>query len=468
MPRINLLARDFDSIKQELINITGNTIPSLAAGLKQDDVLQLFLNWFAMIGDILSFQIDMAINEAFVDTAVQFESLSRMTKLAGITVKLPTPTIVVCSTALAVPVASDVTIPAGVSVKILGEEFQSLENFVIPAGLTVANGLTLVQGRTVKETFTAQGIPNETFVLTNSPVLEGTIQVSTAFGEAIFVDSLVKVDGPVNAFEIDVDEGYAVTIRFGDNVNGAVLPPNSVVNVTYRVMNRNPVNILPNVINTTVTGFSGEGTPVTVTVFNPGAGITGVFGDNIETLRRRIKSAMQRTVTHITQNDLVSTINKFAIMSAVNVVRDTTIIDQINIFVWKRDNITGRLGVVPQTSIDILDELLEKIRPLNVRFNIVPGRIKPIVLKAKVVTTSFDVNDVTQRVKTSLIQFFLALVPGSMVNVADIISFVLNANPDVTSIQLFDSTNNVFMSYQQADNELSDLVAVSVEVTTVS
>lgn len=466
MAKINLLARDFDSIKQELINILAQTRPALANALSDSNVLQIFLNFFAFIGDVNSHQIDLSINEAFIDTAVQFESLTRIGKLVGVVPKLPTPSVLVTSVILATPATTDIIIPQGTTITYLSETFEVLRTFVIPAGLTSANGLTFIQGKTVNQTFTATGDVNEVFVLSNFPVTNGSITVTTAFGEALQVESLALVDGPENKYEIDVGEDFSVFLRFGDNVNGAILPANSSVQVSYRTLNLQPLVVLPNAIQTTVQGTAlGTGLPVNVTVFNPGAAITGTLGDSTETLKNKIKAAAQRVVTKITHNDLNSTIINLGIVSAVNVARHPVNVDVIQVFVWKRDSVTGRLTIVPQVAIDSLIEFLDTIRPINVRFEIVPGTIIPLVLKVKAVTTSFDINTVTQSIKNAMFTFFALVNPGTRINPVDIVNFIHNQVADLTTVQVFDASNNLFSGIQLAENELSDLIAVQVDVT---
>ncbi len=467
MARINLLARDFDSIKQELISILQQTHPALANSLTDNDVLQIFLNFFALIGDILSFQIDVSINEAFIDTATQFESVSRIGKLVGVTPKLPVPTVIIASAALAVPATTDVTIPAGTSINVLGEIFETAVSFTIPAGLTSAHGITFIQGRTMNQTFTASGKANEVFFLSGAPIAEGSIKVTNAFGEAEQVESLALVNGPENKFEIDINEDYSAFIRFGDNVNGAILPAGSTVNVSYRVLGSQPLVILPNVVQTTIQGFTETGNPVSVNIFNPGSGITGSLGDSVETLKNKIKAGAQRTVTKITAFDLNSTIVNLGIVSAVNVVKDSNVVDQINIYIWKRDSVTGKLIVVSQAIIDSLVKFLDSIRPLNVKFQVVPGIVVPIILKIKATTVSFDVNTVIQNVKRAAFMYFALLKPGGVINVVDMINFIFNQVPDLINVQIFDKNNNLFGTIQLKENELADLIAVEVNVTPV-
>jgi hypothetical protein len=465
---INVLARDFDTIKQELIAILQQTNPSLAASLSESDVLQIFLNFFALIGDIMSYQVDASINEVFVDTAAQFESLARLGKLVGVVPKLPTATVVVAVGSVPVAVPSDIRVNQGITVPIAGVPFEVSQTFMIPAGLTVNTGLVLVQGTTTRETFIAQGLPNEVFTLSGKPVAEGSLSVTTAFGLAQQVDTLAVVDGPENAFEIEVDRDFGVSIRFGDNVNGAILPQGSEIVVEYRNLGGMPVIVPPNALDTTVQGVMENGTPVDVTVTNLTAGITGSLGDSTVTLRQRIKAAAQKTAVKVTASDLNNAIISLGGITAVNTVKDIGQVDLIHVYLWKRDSVTGRLGIVPQTIIDSVDRYLEAVRPLNIRFSIEPGKIKAIGMKIQAKTTAFNVTTIANLIRQAVFTFFFnSVVPGGTINPEHLKNFIFQQVPELTEVKILDSASATFPTVVLAEDELADLAALQVDVTVV-
>lgn len=462
--RINYLARDFDTIKAELIRYTELVQPELAKSLQEQEVLQLLLNWFAMIGDILSYQIDMFINEAFLDTSLLFESKARIAKLVGLVPKLPVPSTVVCTAELSTPQTVDVTIPKGTMIRAGREVFETVDDFVIPAGQLVANGLVLLQGRTVNDTFTAQGIENETFLLSTVPVTSGSISVNTAFGAAKFVPSLALLAGPDNAYEIEVGNDYSVRIRFGDNVNGAILPAGSQVNVTYRVLETEPLVIPPNLIQTTIDGVTAGGARVTVTIFNSSAGITGSLGDTPDELTRAIKQRTQRVSVVVTKDDLQRYILDLRIVDAVSIIRDSVDVDKINIYVWVRDSVTSKLILVPQTIIDTLINSLEKIRPVNVRYVVLRGKIVLMVFIIDVTTSSFDKATVEAGVRAAVNEFFVNLQPGQLIQARDMEAFIQSRVANLKSIKIKDGAGNLFGYKQLQADELADVSVVNVNV----
>ena len=82
-PRINYTARDFRSIKEELVEHTKRYYPDTFADFSEASFGSLMLDTVAYVGDMLSFYLDYQANESFIDTAIESENLIRHARRLG-------------------------------------------------------------------------------------------------------------------------------------------------------------------------------------------------------------------------------------------------------------------------------------------------------------------------------------------------------------------------------------------------
>ena len=82
-PIINYTGRDFASIKQELANYAQKYYPETFRDFNEASFGSLMLDMVAYVGDILSFYTDYQANEAYLDTALEFSNVLKMSKQMG-------------------------------------------------------------------------------------------------------------------------------------------------------------------------------------------------------------------------------------------------------------------------------------------------------------------------------------------------------------------------------------------------
>jgi len=75
--------RDFDSIKESLVNYAKRYYPSTYQDFNEAGFGALMTDYVAYIGDILSYYMDYQTNESFLDTAFEFENVIRIAKTLG-------------------------------------------------------------------------------------------------------------------------------------------------------------------------------------------------------------------------------------------------------------------------------------------------------------------------------------------------------------------------------------------------
>ena len=82
-PPIKYTDRDFQSIKQSLIDYAKKYYPNTAADFNEASFGSLMFDMVSYVGDILSFYVDYQASESFIDSAVEFNNVNRLAKQMG-------------------------------------------------------------------------------------------------------------------------------------------------------------------------------------------------------------------------------------------------------------------------------------------------------------------------------------------------------------------------------------------------
>ena len=82
-PPINLTSRDFESIKQDLINYAKVYYPETYQDFNQSSFGAMVFDMVAYVGDMLSFYVDYQTNETLIDSAIEAENIAKLAKQLG-------------------------------------------------------------------------------------------------------------------------------------------------------------------------------------------------------------------------------------------------------------------------------------------------------------------------------------------------------------------------------------------------
>jgi hypothetical protein len=82
-PAINYTARDFNSIKEELVEYAKRYYPNTFRDFNEAGFGALMLDTVAYIGDISSFYLDYSANESFLDTALEYDNILKLGRQMG-------------------------------------------------------------------------------------------------------------------------------------------------------------------------------------------------------------------------------------------------------------------------------------------------------------------------------------------------------------------------------------------------
>jgi len=80
---INYTARNFSSIKDELISYTKRYYPDTFKDFNEASFGSLMLDMVSYVGDIMSFYLDYQANESFLQTAIEYKNIINLSKQLG-------------------------------------------------------------------------------------------------------------------------------------------------------------------------------------------------------------------------------------------------------------------------------------------------------------------------------------------------------------------------------------------------
>lgn len=281
-PAIDYTSRDFAGFRESLLAYARERMPDWRGATTGDpnDFGVLMAELLAYEGDVLSYYTDRVANEAFLQTAVQRQSVLNHAALLDYTPQ--------SATAATVPVAitvttttAAVTIPAGfkfgttppdeggggfgdsgpgtgagpslgsddvplvfettVPITFSASETTDANGDVVPQRQTII--VTAVEGETIEDEVVATlcAGPNESYTLAEAPVIADSVVVRVVEGPNdpgtvwFRVGNLLDAGPNDNAYTLTLDASDAASITMGDGVNGRIAPRGSVLHARYRV-----------------------------------------------------------------------------------------------------------------------------------------------------------------------------------------------------------------------------------------
>ena len=260
--QIDYTARDYDSIRSELLKLTDVLVPAWT-DKQPSDIGVAILEAVSYVSDILSYTLDRNINESYLASAQTRESVINILRLIGYELSPASPATVNMVIRTSV---NNVTLPAGFKVRtgsttlVSALEYELTQAVTLPtAGLycvsseanqctrvfaqnpEINDNLVFVAGEARLDVLGASnGKEDQRFILPNSPVClnaDGTSSI------VVYIDNVAwegrttflgaDPDSQVFVYRILADQ--SATVQFGDGVTGAIPNINSTIAVSYRV-----------------------------------------------------------------------------------------------------------------------------------------------------------------------------------------------------------------------------------------
>lgn len=235
---------DFQSLRTRLIALLQSVLPDLDTD-SLAELATLLLETNAWIGDLLAFYLRATGREARITTATQRRGLLGLVKLIGFRVPGAVAAQAVETFTLAAALAGTLTLAAGTIVQSAAVptpiRYQLLAPLTFNPGDTVKTAL-VENSAYESDSFTATSAPNQTFLLTQTPYIDASVQVTDAvtgpydpidnpngWREVTNFLSSLPTD---RVFTTSVDNLDRCLVTFGNGVTGAI--PSGALTFAYK------------------------------------------------------------------------------------------------------------------------------------------------------------------------------------------------------------------------------------------
>jgi hypothetical protein len=284
VPSVDYSTRHYSAILADMTALIPNFSPTWTNRDPADFGMTL-LELFAYMGDILNYYIDRAANEALITTATQRNSVLQIAKLLGYNPTASKPSTVTLtfqnSTGSAIPLTALTQVATSLVANATTSQvvFETNSAVTVPAKVGSTNGSVTVlatQGETVSNEVVgvSDGSPNQMYQLTNTSVINDSVQVTINGVSYQKVENLIDSNSYDPVFSVYTTADDITYIMFGDSVSGRI-PPNGIqIYATYRVGGGTLGNIASNTIKYVIK-VPGGSIPAGLTVSNQDISTSG-------------------------------------------------------------------------------------------------------------------------------------------------------------------------------------------------
>jgi len=280
--------KDFDSIRSRLINLVRSAFPDWT-DFNIANFGNILLELFAFTSDVLLYYQDNQSRESRISTAQLRKTMLGLAKLVNYTPQgASAATAELTLTLGAVPTGS-VTINAGDTFRTQEISnpvvFQALSTVTIPAGTNPPSIIFEVENSSPSsQSVASNSLANQEYQLDDSPYLDDSMTISADNGAYTQVDDFLDSESTDRHFTVVVDENDRATVRFGNDVNGAI--PQGTINFTYKTGGGTDGNVNPGTIVRADSAYTDSfGTTVQVSVTNLSAASGGANRQTVESIR---------------------------------------------------------------------------------------------------------------------------------------------------------------------------------------
>jgi hypothetical protein len=351
---IDYTSRDYYSLRDALVARVKNNINTPGSGVSwtgenPSDFAVALIEAFAYMGDNISYYIDRIANENFIGTATQRQSIIDLAKMYGYT-----PSgyrAASCSVVFYNSGSSDITVPAGTQVSgevvfnDVAEEviFTTLSDILVPAAVDsvpgVSESVTATHGESVATRTgndlaygelvgVSDGLPNQSFILSENQVVENSIEVYVEVGNGndyTLWNPVVHLadSGPSDpVFTVETDADNYVTINFGDGVSGNIPTLGSAIRVNYAVGGGQLGNISSGILNN-IRYVPNNVSTTDLTVTNSTSATNGSDPESEGSIRTNAPVALRALNRAVTLQDYSSLALLVSAVGKANAVADT-------------------------------------------------------------------------------------------------------------------------------------------------
>lgn len=315
-------SRDYYAIRDHLIEVVKSRIPEWTGEDASDFGLAL-VEAFAYLGDLVSYYVDRAGNEAFLPTATRRQSVINIARSLGYV-----PSRAVAASGVAVfsseptYTGSAITVPKGTVINAsISRENGTVDvvQFTTDSEISVANSgastqVSITEGYIADTTTTANhgivlgvsdGSADQEFELPFSPVAHGTLEVFVWDGASTYtlwneVDHLIEYTAVDNAYETKLMGDGTVVLVFGDGITGRIPPVNQQISAKFRVGGGTRGNVPAG----SITNIENSSLDVNLNVTNPQSTSGGADEESTFSIRENASQGFRANRRAVSKNDI--------------------------------------------------------------------------------------------------------------------------------------------------------------------
>jgi len=479
----------FDQYRTALQDYLKSVYPLDYNNFAASDLGQMLVEMFAYMSSVIALRADMTANEMYIDTVKNEDNLKRLLQLIGVSMKGPTSSKATGLLTLPADVTFDTQVVINKSDRSVGvinqrsnvpltytvtkqQEDGTLDLFTEDLSLVasdfngrIASGLFLVEGEfnSANGTFRGGVRTRQTFEITDGPVIEGSIGVSSTEGptgtQYNEITSLFLASGGTQTvFEKTYTGGFGCVLTFGDGVRGRLPTPGTSFVVTYRTGGGGNGNIARATLNTTIKCFNNGVTPVDATISNTTKGSGGNAAESVAHAKRYAPYFFRTQYRAVTGEDYNVLANSFVgtggttAKAMASLRTNGAAANVIDLFVLSKASDTQ----LERASIAMKKELLDyfqNYKMLTDDIVISDGVVRTLDLVATLFIDKSNkrfIESIQQKAADKLLEFFNVdnLAFGQKISMSDVNNFMLTV-PEIRFFKVDNLPEDIFVNFNE-------------------
>ena len=484
----------FNDYRVALQNYLKSVYPLDYNNFAASDLGQMLLEMFAYMATTLTLRADMTANEMYIDTVKDRNNLSRLLELIGVTMKGPTAskatgkltlpvdkatygggTIVITENNRRINIVNQRSgTPLTYSImrqqddgtlNVFNKDI-TIPNSNIATDGTVSN-LMLLEGVVQSQTGTfGQDANRQTIGITNGPVIEGSIGVSStesgtgSTGGTYYneISNLYVASGGNTAvFEKKYNQDMTATLFFGDGVRGRMPSPGANYIVTYRTGGGVNGDIARGTVNTGITILNGVDN-MNANIENTTKGTGGTTAETVAHAKRYAPYFFRTQYRAVTGEDYNALANSFVGVAGktakamASVRKNGAAANVIDLFVLAKASETQ----LERASVAYKKELLDyfqNYKMLTDDIVVSDGVIRTLDLVATLyIDTSNrrNADNIKQKAANELLRYFNVdnMEFGQVLSLADLNNFMLQV-PEVRFFKVNNIDSDIYLNFNE-------------------
>ena len=333
-------------------------------------------------------------------------------------------------------------------------------------GHWIASGLFLVEG----QFNTAQGVfrggvkTRQTFEITDGPVIEGSIGVSSTEGTGNGIkyneisNLFLASGGTTPVFEKTYTGGFGCVLTFGDGVRGRLPSPGANFVVTYRTGGGGNGNIAQGTLDTTVRCFNAGTDPIDATITNTTKGSGGNPPESVAHAKRYAPYFFRTQYRAVTGEDYNVLANSFVgtggttAKAMASLRTNGAAANVIDLFVLSKASQTQ----LERASVAMKKELLDYFKNYKMLTDdivISDGVVRTLDMVATLYIDKSNkrfIDSIQQKAADKLLEFFDVdnLAFGQKISMADVNNFMLTV-PEIRFFQVNNLPEEVYVNFNE-------------------